>query len=197
LARNHLHRHPAPGAPRHDLTKDFTPIAGLVSIDHALLNPSMLTNSVKELIASQSQVGQLNYGDYGVGSSGHLKYDVQGGDRIELRRRALQGRDAGRKTSWPATSIDFISTGSAMPQAKAGTVKIIGLGAESAWRSADAGDRRDRAGHGGIMVRPVRPGARRPMWLQNQRRVRAIFADPKVRGTFSTRNISKRCRLAR
>src|SRR5215469_15674681 len=50
----------------YDPVKDFTPIAGLVSINHALaLNPSVPAGSVKDLIAlGQAKPGQLNYGDY-------------------------------------------------------------------------------------------------------------------------------------
>src|SRR5579862_8642822 len=54
--------------------KDFTPITGLVQINHGLiLHPSVPANSVKELVAlAKEKPGTLNYGTYGVGSSGHL-----------------------------------------------------------------------------------------------------------------------------
>jgi len=58
----------------YDPVEGFTPISGLVQIDHALiLNPAVPANNVKELIAlDKAKPGQLNYGTYGVGSSGHL-----------------------------------------------------------------------------------------------------------------------------
>ena len=58
--------------------KGFTPITGLVQINHALiLNPSVPANSVKELIAlDKAKPGQLNYGTFGVGSSGHLNMEM-------------------------------------------------------------------------------------------------------------------------
>ncbi len=114
--------------------KDFTPIAGLVSINHALvLNPSVPANSVKDLITlAKAKPGQLNYGDYGVGSSGHLNMEmfkaVTGANLVAVHYKgatpALEDVMAGH------IQLMFISTGSAMPQAKAGAVKIIGIGAE-------------------------------------------------------------------
>jgi len=102
----------------YDPVKDFTPIAGLVSINHALvLNPSVPAGSVKDLIA---------------GSSGHLNMEmfkaVTGVNLVAVHYEgatpALEDVMAGH------IQLMFISTGSAMPQAKAGAVKIIGLGAE-------------------------------------------------------------------
>ena len=60
----------------YDPVKDFTPITGLVQINHALiLNPSVPADNVKELIAlDKAKPGQLNYGTYGVGSSGHPQH---------------------------------------------------------------------------------------------------------------------------
>ena len=117
----------------YDPVKNFTPIAGLVSINHALvLNSSVPANSVKDLIAfAKAKPGQLNYGDYGVGSSGHLNMEmfkaVTGVNLIAVHYKgatpALEDVMAGH------IQLMFISAGSAMPQAKAGAVKIIGLGA--------------------------------------------------------------------
>jgi tripartite-type tricarboxylate transporter receptor subunit TctC len=117
----------------YDPVKDFTPIAGLVSINHALvLNPSVPAASVKDLIAlGKAKPGQLNYGDYGVGSSGNLNMEmfkaVTGVNFVAVHYKgatpALEDVMAGH------IQLMFISAGSAMPQAKAGAVKIIGLGA--------------------------------------------------------------------
>ena len=118
----------------YDPAKDFTPIIGLVSINHALvLNPSVPAGSVKELIAlAKAKPGQLNYGDYGVGSSGHLNMEmfkaVTGVNLVAVHYKgatpALEDVMAGH------IQLMFVSAGTAMPQAKAGAVKIIGLGAE-------------------------------------------------------------------
>jgi tripartite-type tricarboxylate transporter receptor subunit TctC len=117
----------------YDPVKDFTPITGLVQIYHALiLNPSVLANSVKELIAlGKAKPGQLNYGTYGVGSSGHLNMEMfktmAGVNFVAVHYKgatpAMQDVLAGH------IQLMFVSAGSALPQAKAGGVKLIGVGA--------------------------------------------------------------------
>jgi tripartite-type tricarboxylate transporter receptor subunit TctC len=118
----------------YDPVKDFTPIVGLVQINHALaLNPSVPAGSVKDLIAlGKAKPGQLNYGDYGVGSSGNLNMEmfkaVTGVNFVAVHYKgatpALEDVMAGH------IQLMFVSVGSAMPQAKAGAVKVIGLGGE-------------------------------------------------------------------
>jgi tripartite-type tricarboxylate transporter receptor subunit TctC len=118
----------------YDPVKDFTPIAGLVSINHALvLNPSVPAGSVKELIAlAKAKPGQLNYGDYGVGSSGNLNMEmfkaVTGVNLVAVHYKgatpALEDVMAGH------IQLMFVSAGTAMPQVKAGALKIVGVGAE-------------------------------------------------------------------
>ena len=45
-----------------------------MNINHGLIeNPSFAPNNVKELIElAKSKPGEINYGTYGIGSSGHL-----------------------------------------------------------------------------------------------------------------------------
>jgi tripartite-type tricarboxylate transporter receptor subunit TctC len=118
--------------------KDFTPITGLVSIYHAfLLNPSVPANNVKELIAlAKQKPGQLNYGTFGVGSSGHLNMELfktmAGVNFIAVHYKgatpALQDVIGGH------IQMMFISVGSAVPQWKAGKVKFIADGAPKRMR---------------------------------------------------------------
>jgi tripartite-type tricarboxylate transporter receptor subunit TctC len=117
----------------YDPVKDFTPITGLVQINQALvLNPSVPANSVKELIAlGKAKPGQLNYGTYGVGSSGHLNMEMfktmTGVNFVAVHYKgatpALEDVIAGH------IQLMFVSAGSAVPQVKAGTVKMIAVGA--------------------------------------------------------------------
>jgi tripartite-type tricarboxylate transporter receptor subunit TctC len=117
----------------YDPVKDFTPITGLVQINHALvLNPAVPANDVKELIAlDKAKPGQFNYGTYGVGSSGHLNMEmfkaVTGTDFVAVHYKgatpALEDVIAGH------IQLMFVSAGSALPQAKAGALKMIAIGA--------------------------------------------------------------------
>jgi tripartite-type tricarboxylate transporter receptor subunit TctC len=117
----------------YDPIKDFTPITGLVTINHALiLNPSVPAKSVKELIAlAKQQPGTLNYGTFGIGSSGHLNMEMfQTLAGVKLQAVHYKGATPAL-TDVMAGHIQlmFISVGSAVPQWKAGKVKFIAVGA--------------------------------------------------------------------
>jgi tripartite-type tricarboxylate transporter receptor subunit TctC len=117
----------------YDPVHGFTPITGLVQLYHALiLNPAVPASSVKELIAlGKAKPGALNYGTYGVGSSGHLNMEMfktmTGVNFVPVHYKgatpAMQDVIAGH------IQLMFVSLGSALPQAKSGTVKLIGIGA--------------------------------------------------------------------
>jgi tripartite-type tricarboxylate transporter receptor subunit TctC len=117
----------------YDPVKGFTPISGLVTINHALiLNPSVPANSVKDLIAlGKEKPGQLNYGTFGVGSTGHLNMELfktmTGVNFVPVHYKgatpALQDVIGGH------IQMMLISVGSAVPQWKAGKVKFIADGA--------------------------------------------------------------------
>ena len=90
----------------YDPVKGFSPISGLVTINHALIvNPAVPVHSVEELIAlARQKPGEINYGTFGVGSSGHLNMELfqalSGEDSRPCITRAQRRRSP---TSWPDT----------------------------------------------------------------------------------------------
>jgi tripartite-type tricarboxylate transporter receptor subunit TctC len=117
----------------YDPVKDFTPIAGLVTINHALiLHPSVPAASVKDLLdLAKNKPGELNYGTFGIGSSGHLNMEMmQTLARVKFQPIHYKGATPAL-TDVMAGHIQmmFISVGTAVPQWKSGHVKLIAVGA--------------------------------------------------------------------
>jgi tripartite-type tricarboxylate transporter receptor subunit TctC len=117
----------------YDPYKGFSPIAGLVTINHALIvHPALPVRNVKDLIAlAKEKPGEINYGTFGVGSSGHLNMELF---------QALSGakfQAVHYKGATPALTdviaghiqMMFISVGSAVPQWKADKVNLLAVGA--------------------------------------------------------------------
>lgn len=117
----------------YDPVKDFSPITGLVIINHALiLNPQVPVNNVKDLVAfAKQKPGELNYGSFGIGSSGHLNMEMfQTLSGAKLTHVPYKGATPAL-TDVMAGHIQmmFISVGSALPQWKSDKVKFIAVGA--------------------------------------------------------------------
>jgi tripartite-type tricarboxylate transporter receptor subunit TctC len=62
----------------YDPLRDFVPVVALVSATQALVaNPSLPVKTVKDLVAlAKAKPGQLTYGSFGNGSTGHLNVEV-------------------------------------------------------------------------------------------------------------------------
>ena len=116
----------------YDPVRDFEPVTGLVRINHALIvNNSVPVKDLRELIElAKAKPGELSYGSFGVGSSGHLNMEMlqtmAGVKFVHIPYKgatpALTDVAAGHLT------MMFVSVGSALPQVKAGKVKIFGVG---------------------------------------------------------------------
>jgi len=180
----------------YDPVKDFTPISGLVSINHALiLNPALPVQNVTELIAlAKQKPGELNYGTFGVGSSGHLNMELF---------QALSGakfQAVHYKGATPALTdvmaghiqMMFISVGSAVPQWKADKVKFLAVG---------AGKRMALLPEVPTVAESGLPGYEAVSWFglfgppgmpaeivdKINAEVRKIFADPEIKKNFLER----------
>jgi tripartite-type tricarboxylate transporter receptor subunit TctC len=116
----------------YDPMKDFAPITGLVSISQALITSTSLpVQNVKELIEfAKKKPGELNYGTFGVGSTGHLNMEMlqiaTGTKLIPVHYKgatpALTDVMAGH------IQMMFISTSSAIQPSETGTVKLLAVG---------------------------------------------------------------------
>ena len=122
----------------YDASKGFSPICGLVTINHALItNPALPAHNVKDLIAlAREKPGQINYGTYGIGSSGHLNMELfQALSGVKFQAVHYKGA-APALTDVMAGHIQmmFVSVGSAVPQWKAGAVNLLAVGARERMR---------------------------------------------------------------
>jgi tripartite-type tricarboxylate transporter receptor subunit TctC len=117
----------------YDPIKDFTPITGLITINHALIvNPSLPVADVKELIdLAKRKPGELNSGTFGIGSSGHLNMELlQSAADIKLTPVHYKGATpALTDVMGGHIQLMFVSVGSAVPQWKAGKVRMLAVGA--------------------------------------------------------------------
>ena len=177
----------------YDPVKDFTPITGLITINQALLvNPSVPASNVKELIAlAKQKPGALNYGTFGIGSSSHLNMELfQSAAGVRFTPVHYKGATPAL-TDVMAGHIElmFVSVGSAVPQAKAGKVRILAVGVR---RRLDGLPDVPTVAESGL------PGFEALSWFglygpagmptdvvtRINGEVRSLFADPEVRKTF-------------
>ncbi len=103
------------------------------TINHALIiNPAVPAASVRELVdLARRRPGELNYGTFGIGSSGHLNMEMlQGLAGVKFTAVHYKGATPAL-TDVIAGHIQlmFISVGSAVPQWRDGKVRILAVGA--------------------------------------------------------------------
>ncbi len=180
----------------YDPVKGFTPITGLVTINHALIvNPALPVESVKELIAlARQKPGELNYGTFGAGSSGHLNMELfQSLSGAKLQAVHYKGATPAL-TDVVAGHIQmmFISVGSAVPQWKANKVKLIAVGAQKRMALLPEVPTVAESGLPGYeavswfgLFGP--PGMPADVVAKINGEVRKIFADPEIKKSFLER----------
>ena len=116
----------------YDPANDFVPITGLISISQALItNPSVPAQNLKELIElAKKRPSELNYGTFGVGSTGHLNMEMlQSLSGVTLVPVHYKGATPAL-TDVIAGHIQmmFINTSSAIEPWKAGMVRLLAVG---------------------------------------------------------------------
>ena len=180
----------------YDPVKGFTPISGLVTINHALIvNPALPVQNVKDLIElAKQKPGEINYGTFGVGSSGHLNMELF---------QALSGakfQAVHYKGATPALTdvvaghiqMMFISVGSAVPQWKTDKVKLIAVGAAKRMALLPEVPTVAESGLPGYeavswfgLFGP--PGMPADIVAKINAEVRKVFADPEIKKNFLER----------
>jgi tripartite-type tricarboxylate transporter receptor subunit TctC len=116
----------------YDPAKDFVPVSGLISIEQALIgSPELPASNVADLIGlAKREPGALNYGTFGVGSTGHLNMEM-------LQTKAgVRFVPIHYKGATPALAdvmaghiqMMFISVGSAVEPWRAGKIKMLAIG---------------------------------------------------------------------
>jgi len=111
---------------------DFTPISGLVSISQSLVaNPVVAADNLKDLIdLAKQRPGELNYGTFGVGSTGHLNMEMlQTMAGVKLSAVHYKGAAPALADVMAGhIQLMFISTSSAIEPWTAGKVKLLAVG---------------------------------------------------------------------
>ncbi len=119
----------------YDPLKDFVPITGLgISPQALIVNPSVPVRTLADLIAlGKQKPGELNYGTFGIGTSGHLNIilleRMTGAKFSPVHYRgatpALTDTIAGH------VQMMIVSIGLVAQPMQAGTLKVLGFGSTS------------------------------------------------------------------
>jgi tripartite-type tricarboxylate transporter receptor subunit TctC len=180
----------------YDPVKDFVPVSGLVTINHALVtHPSLPVASVKDLIEhARKKPGEVNYGTFGVGSSGHLNMELlQATAGVKFQPVHYKGATPAL-TDVMAGHIQmmFISVGSAVPQWRADKVKLLAIGAGKRLTLLPDVPTVAESGLPGFeavswfgLFAPA--GTPRDVVMKLNAEVRRIFADPEFQKSFLER----------
>lgn len=120
--------------PGYDPVADFTPIAGLADLQHALVvRKDLPAKSVPELVAlARKDAGKLNYGSTGAGSASHLAMELfktkTGTDMVHVAFRGA----APMATEIIAGRIDlaFSTLPSVLGQIEGGTMRAIAIASD-------------------------------------------------------------------
>lgn len=116
----------------YDPTKDFSYISGLVRAHHVLVaNPTLPANDVAELVAlARQKPGTINHGTSGLGSSGHMNMELLM-QMADIRLVPVHYRGAAPALNDVIAGhiqTMFSNLATALVQAQANRVKILGIG---------------------------------------------------------------------
>ncbi len=116
----------------YDPVNDFVPISGLAAVYQVLAaHPSLPAQNVPELIGlAKSKPGSVNYGTFGLGSSGHLNMELfQAATGTKFTPVHYRGAaPAFADVIAGHIPLMFVSFGSTIQVWKSGQVKLLGIG---------------------------------------------------------------------
>lgn len=182
----------------YDPATDFAPITGLISISQALVaNTALPVQGVKDLVElGKKKPGELNYGTFGVASTGHLNMEMF------QRQAGVTFAPVHYKGATPAFTdviaghiqIMFISTSSAVQPWKAGQVKMLGVGSASRLPQLPDVPTIAESGYPGFeavswfgLFAPR--GTPREVVMKLNDEMRRLFAEPEFRDKFVNPNL--------
>ena len=115
----------------YDVTKDFTPVARLASIENVMLvHPSVPVKTLKEFITlARSNPGKLNYGSGGPGTTNHLANELlKSLEKLNMVHVPYKGATVAT-TALMGGEVDevIVSVASVLPLIKAGRVRVIAV----------------------------------------------------------------------
>jgi tripartite-type tricarboxylate transporter receptor subunit TctC len=118
----------------YDPLKDFAPITALVSATQALVaNPSLPAKTVKDIVAlAKAKPGELTYGSFGIGSTGHLNMEVlQAMTGVRFSHIPYNGAGpAMNDVIGGHISFMFAALSIVKGNVQAGKLRMIGVGSE-------------------------------------------------------------------
>ncbi|MEX2036177.1 MAG: tripartite tricarboxylate transporter substrate binding protein [Xanthobacteraceae bacterium] len=115
-----------------DIEKDFIPITGLVRIHHSLIaSPTFAPKNFAEVLElARKKPGEITYGTAGIGSGPHVNV-VRLENEAKIKLNAIHYRGATpaqNDVMGGHTNMMLISVSSALPNFRAGKVKMYGIG---------------------------------------------------------------------
>jgi len=115
----------------YDTLRDFERVTVIAHAPNVMVvHPSVPARNVRELIAlARARPGQLNYASSGRGTGGHLCAELFQ-SLAKVRMTAIYYKGAGdsmRSLLSGEVSVLFTSTGAALPMARAGKVRMMGV----------------------------------------------------------------------
>ena len=184
------------GKLNYDPINGFTAIVGLVIINHALIaHPSLPADSVNDLIAlGKRKPGEINYGTYGAGSTGHLNMEllqaVTGAKFTAVHYRGAA--PAMTDVIGGHIHMMYIAVGTGAPQWREGKVKLLAIGSKKRMEALSDVPTVAESGLPGYeavswfgLFGP--PGMPSETVAKINTEVRAMFADPEIKKTVLER----------